>query len=232
MRRLGAAGPFAILLSFWPPLGSLLLLSSLTSLGPWLRGHEGLGLLVYFLVIGFLLGVSFVPTYASAILAGWAFGFAVGWGLAMVTITVSSLLAYAIARWIARDRVLDVIRERPQWLAIYEALLGEKSGRALLVVTLLRVPPMSPFALANFALAAARVPIGTYLLGTFIGIAPRTAVATFAAAGLEQLDFKNAGQSWTMIAGIVLTVAACVALGVVANRALRDLTAPPAKSSD
>jgi hypothetical protein len=35
-----------------------------------------------------------------------------------------------------------------------------------------------------------------------------------------------------MIAGIVLTVAACVALGVVANRALRDLTAPPAKSSD
>ena len=43
-------------------------------------------------------------------------------------------------------------------------------------------------------LAAARVPWTDYVLGTAIGILPRTALATFAAAGLEQLRFKNVDQ--------------------------------------
>jgi uncharacterized membrane protein YdjX (TVP38/TMEM64 family) len=221
---MGAAGPVAIVLSFWPPLGGFVLLATLTSFGPWLRVQEGLGLLTYFFVIGLLLGVSFVPTYSAAILAGWAFGFAVGWPLAMITITISSLLAYAIGRWIARDRVLEVIREKPQWNAIYRALLGKQSSRSTLVVALLRVPPASPFALANFALAAARVPLVDYTVGTLVGIAPRTALATFAAAGLEQLRFKNVGESWMIVAGIIATVIVCVVLGILANRALREMT--------
>jgi uncharacterized membrane protein YdjX (TVP38/TMEM64 family) len=224
MRRLGAAGPFAILLSFLPPVGSLFLIASLTQLGPWLRSHDGTGLLIYFVVIGFLLGVSLVPTYASAILAGWAFGFVKGSMIAIVTITISSLLAYALARWIARDRVLKIINERPKWHTIYQALVGGRNSRTLLVVTLLRVPPLSPFALANFALAAARLPLGTYTLGTFLGIIPRTIVATFAAAQVEQLDLNNLGQSWVKIVSILLTLAACIGTGVLANRVLRELT--------
>ena len=225
LRRLGAAGPVAIVLSFWPPLGGFILLATLTTLGPWLRSHGLEGVLTYFLVIGFLIGISFVPTYSAAILAGWAFGFTVGFPLALTTITLASLLAYAIGRWIARDRVLEVIRERPQWHAIYRSLLSEKSGRTTMVVTLLRIPPTSPFAIANFALAAARVRLPEYALGTFIGIAPRTALATFAAAGLEQLRFKDVASSWMVIAGIVATVIACFALGFLAKRALRELTA-------
>jgi uncharacterized membrane protein YdjX (TVP38/TMEM64 family) len=225
MRRLGAAGPVAVVLSFWPPLGGFVLLATLTTLGPWLRTHGTTGVLTYFLVIGFLLGVSFVPTYSAAILAGWAFGFTIGFPLAMVTITLSSLMAYAIGRWIARDRVLEVIRERPQWNAIYRSLLNEKPARTTMVITLLRIPPTSPFAIANFALAAARVRLPEYTLGTFIGVAPRTALATFAAAGLEQLRFKDVASSWMIVAGIVATVIACVALGMLANRALRQLTA-------
>ncbi|MEI6397513.1 MAG: VTT domain-containing protein [Pseudomonadota bacterium] len=224
MRRLGAAGPFAILLSFLPPVGSLFLIASLTQLGPWLRLHHGVGLLIYFLVIGLLLGVSFVPTYASAILAGWAFGFGKGSLIAIVTITVSSLLAYAVARWIARDRALEIIYERPKWYAIYQALVGRENSRTLLVVTLMRVPPLSPFALANFALAAARVPLGTYTLGTFLGILPRTIVTTFAAAQVEQLDLNNLGQSWVKMVGIALTLAACIGIGVLANRILREFS--------
>lgn len=224
LRRLGAAGPVAIVLSFWPPLGGFLLLALLTQLGPWLRAHGNEGLIIYFLLTGFFMGISFLPTYSCAILAGWAFGFAVGWPLAVGTITVASLVAYAIARWIARDRVLEVIRERPKWNAIYRALLEKESGRTLLVVTLLRIPPTSPFALANFALAAARVPLLDYTLGTLIGIAPRTALATFTAAGLEQLQFKQSSQTWTIVAGITATLIVCVVLGLLANRALQQVT--------
>ena len=227
MRRLGAAGPVAIVLSFWPPLGGFILLAFLTALGPWLRAHGGTGMLIYFLVAGFLMGVSFVPTYSCAIIAGWAFGFAVGMPLAMVTITASSLVAYVIGRWICRDRVIQVIRERPRWNAIHRSLLGDNALETIFVVTLLRIPPAAPFALANFVLAAARVPIVAYTIGTFIGVGPRTALATFAAAQLEQLRFKDVSDRWMVIAGIVATVLVCVILGVLSNRALRQITDGP-----
>lgn len=225
MRRLGASGLVAIVLSFWPPLGGFVLLAALTSLGPWLREHGAMGMVIYFLFTGFLMGVSFVPTYSCAILAGWAFGFAIGWPLAMVTITAASVMAYAIGRGIARDRVVEVIRDKPQWATVHRALLGQQPLRTTLVVTLLRVPPASPFALANFVLAAARVALPEYTVGTFIGIIPRTALATYAAAKLEQLRFKDVGDTWMVVAGIIATIIVCVVLGVLAQRALRELSA-------
>lgn len=223
LRRLGASGPVAIALSFWPPLGGFILLAFLTRLGPWLRAEGALGLLVYFTIAGLLIGVSFVPTFACSILAGWAFGFAVGCPLAIATITAGSAIAYAINRWIARERVLEVVRERPRWHAIYRALLATTPARTTFVIVLLRLPPMSPFALTNFALAAAQVPWREYLVGTVIGIGPRVAMAALAAAQLEQLRFKDVGQSWSGLAGAVATIVVCVILGVWANRALGAL---------
>ncbi|MSU50472.1 MAG: TVP38/TMEM64 family protein [Opitutus sp.] len=230
MKRLGAAGPVAIVLSFWPPLGGFVLLASLTSLGPWLRAHGSEGMVIYGLVAGLLMGLSFLPTYSCAILAGWAFGFRAGWPLAMVTITAAAVIAYAIGRWISKDRVLQIIQERPRWNAIHRALLGKKTVRTIFVVTLLRVPPTSPFALANFALAAGRVPLFSYTIGTLIGVGPRTAVATFTAAGLEQLQFKPQSETWVVVAGIVATLVVCVILGALANRAIRQISEAPHSS--
>ncbi len=223
-RRLGAAGPVAIILSFWPPLGGLMLLATLTTFAPWLREHAALGLAIYFLLTVTLVGLSFLPTFACAIYAGWTFGFAVGSAVALAALTLASLVAYALGRWIARDRVLAVIDEKPRWSAVHRALLASASGRTLLVVTLLRIPPASPFAIVNFVLAAARVSLGTYTLGTFLGIVPRTLAATFAAAGLEQLRFKDVTDQRTAVAGIVATVIVCIVLGVLANRALRSMS--------
>lgn len=211
-------------MSFWPPLGGFVLLATLTKFGPWLREQGVEGLVFYFLFTGFLMGVSFVPTYSCAILAGWAFGFKIGFPLAVVTITVASVMAYAIGRWIARDKVLEVVREHPKWNAVYNALLGRETGRTLLVVTLLRIPPTSPFAIANFVLAAGKVPLFPYTLGTLLGVAPRTALAAFTAAGLEQLQFKSASQTWVIVTGIVVTLIVCMVLGLIANRALAHVT--------
>jgi uncharacterized membrane protein YdjX (TVP38/TMEM64 family) len=147
----------------------------------------------------------------------------------LVTITAASILAYAIGRWIAKDRVLEVIRDKPRWNAIHRSLLGRQSGRAMLVVALLRVPPTSPFALANFVLAAAKVPLWEYIVGTLIGVAPRTAMATFTAAGLEQLQFKNVSASWSVVAAILATIIVCGVLGILSNRALRQMTGESAE---
>jgi uncharacterized membrane protein YdjX (TVP38/TMEM64 family) len=213
----------AIVLSFWPPLGGFLLLATLTTFAPWLRAHEGLGFLTYFVLTVLLVGFSFLPTFACAIFAGWAFGFALGATTAVLALTAASIVAYALGRWIARDRVLA---EKPRWRAVQQALLGQNSRRTVFVVTLLRIPPASPFAIVNFVLAAARVPLWDYTLGTFLGLVPRTAAAAFAAASLEQLRFKDVTDRTTLIAGLVATILVVAVLGSYANRALRALSAP------
>lgn len=224
-RRLGAAGPVAIAASTWPPIGAFLLLASITSLGPWLREHGALGMALYFLGVGLLMGVAAVPTLSCAALAGWAFGFAAGWPLAVAAATTASLLAYAIGRWAARDRVLEIVRERPKWDAVYRALFAPRRGRALLVVTLVRLPPASPFALASLVLAAGRAPLGAYAAGTMLGLAPRLAIAAYAAAGLQQLELRPEPQTWVFVAGVALTLGALAIIGHLANRALARLAA-------
>lgn len=228
-RRLGAAGPVAIVLSFWPPLGGFLLLATLTTFAPWLREHYALGLALYFVATTLLVGFSFLPTFAVAIYAGWTFGFGVGFAICLAALAVSAVIAYAIGRFIARDRVVQVIAEKPAWQAVHRALLGD-SRRIILVTTLLRIPPLSPFAIVNFVLAAARVPLWDYLVGTVIGLIPRTAAATYVAAGIQQLTTQdlNATPGWLKVSGMVAFVLMCFIIGAMANRALRQLSSRPA----
>src|SRR3982750_4690452 len=87
MARLGASGPVAIVLSIAPPIGGLLLLAALTSLGSWLRLPYEIGWLVCFFIGALLVGVSLVPTFTCGIIAGWSFGFVAGWPLSIATIT-------------------------------------------------------------------------------------------------------------------------------------------------
>ncbi len=223
-KRLGAAGPVALILSFLPLIGGLILLAKLTTLGPWLKEHGEQGMIIYFVVTALLMGLSITPTFSCAILAGWAFGFAKGTPLAIGSIVVAGFIAYAIGRWIARDRVIAVVRERREWDAVYRALLSPAQGRALFVVTLVRLPPNSPFAFVNFLLAAGKVRVLDYALGTLVGVTPRTALGVFVGAGLEQLDLKAKTQTWMYVAGFVVLVAVVVVIGRMARRALDQLT--------
>ena len=43
-------------------------------------------------------------------------------------------------------------------------------------------------------------------------------------AKLEQLQFKNVSDTWIAVTGIVVTLAACVILGILANRALARMS--------
>ena len=79
----------------------------------------------------------------------------------------------------------------------------------------------------NFALAAAKVRLLEYNFGTILGVIPRTALATYAAAKLEQLRFKDVGDIWYLVFAIVATLIVCIILGILGNRALRQVTATP-----
>jgi uncharacterized membrane protein YdjX (TVP38/TMEM64 family) len=212
--------PLAIISLVLPPIGAALLFGYLSRIGPWLQGLGGEGVALYVAGFAVLGGFALLPTYAPALLGGWAFGDLVGIPAALAGFVLASGINYAWAHRLSVGHAAQVLAERPRWLAIRNALVGQSWWKTVLVVALVRVPPNSPFALGNGAMAAARVPIGAYLLGTLIGLTPRTAVAVKAGTHLSTLDFsqRDAFGSAAIAVGLAMVVLAI--LGWLARRAL------------
>ena len=76
------------------------------------------------------------------------------------------------------------LETKPKARAIRSALVGAHQVRLMWLVALLRLPPNSPFAIANLAMASTGVRLLPFMAGTAIGMTPRTiAAAGIAAAG-------------------------------------------------
>lgn len=220
--------PLAILSLVLPPIGAALLLGSLSSIGPWLQGLGGRGIALYVVGSALLGGLALLPTYAPAILGGWAFGAGLGIPAALAGFVCASAINYAWAQRLSVTHAAALLAERPRWLAVRHALVGRSWWKTVLVVTLIRVPPNSPFALGNGAMAAARVPIGAYLVGTLIGLVPRTAVAAQAGSHLSTLDFNQRDAVGSAALTLGLSILVLGLLGWFARRALDSALAEEA----
>ncbi len=223
-RRIGPAGPMAVVAGTLPAVGGFLLLSQLKHFGPWLAGHDGLGLALYIGGFALLAGLALLPTYAQAVLGGWAFGASAGFGAAMAGFGGAALVGFGVARRGSGDRVVKVIESNAKWKAVYHALVRSGFWRTLLIVTLVRLPS-SPFALTNLVMAATRVSLPAYILGTLLGMAPRTLAAVLIGAHMSELDFGQARNVWLMVAGVAGILVVLAIIGQIANNALARVTA-------
>ena len=231
-------GPTAVLGALWavlPPLGSILLFSYMNTVGNWLRGHQESGLVLYAAAFAVLAGVALLPTYASAILGGWAFGFAWGFPAAMAGFTGGAVIGYVIARFVGRDRAMKLIDSHERWRVVRDALVADAPAghpqehhwlRTTAMVALLRLPPNSPFALTNLVMSAVKVPIVPFVVGTVLGMAPRTAIAVWLAAETQSVLAEEAAKrpAWLLPVGIVSSLVVLLVIGWIAKAALRRVT--------
>ena len=210
-----------------PPMSGIILLANINAAGAWLRSHEQEGVTTYVIGFAVLAGLALLPTYASAFLGGWAFGFDVGFPAALCGFAGGALIAYAVCRPTAGNRIEAIIAEKPKWKAVRDALVGGGPLKTLCIVTLLRIPPNSPFALTNLVLSSVKVPLWIFLLGTLVGMAPRTAVIVLIASKLQdQVANKAAKQvpGWIILGGGVLSLVVLGVVGLIAQKALAKMT--------
>lgn len=211
-----------------------LLLANIGNIGTWLLSLSGpvvlgvplLAVIVYIAFFALTSGLGLLPTYAQAILGGWIFGFVVGVPGALLGFTLGALIGWGFCRLVARDAVTRWVDERPRWRAVRRAFVTESPLRTLGLVTLVRFPPNSPFALTNLAMAASGVRLLPYAVGTFLGMTPRTVVAcvlasSAAATGAMDIQtFVSERGLWPLIVGVVVLIAAFSIMSRIANRAI------------
>jgi len=230
LKDLGAAGPLAIISATLPALGGFVLLGTLNVVGPWLKSHDGLGVAIYVAAFALCAGLALLPTYAQAILGGWAFGFGIGTPAAIAGFLGASIIAYALAKRVAGDDVERTLDKRPEWRAVRDEIVGGSFWKTLGMVTLLRIPLNSPFALTNLVLSASRTPFIPYAIGTAIGMAPRTAGAVWLATQIQDEiltkdAMKEAKPDWFLPAAIGSVVLVFLIMTHFGNKAIKRVAA-------
>jgi uncharacterized membrane protein YdjX (TVP38/TMEM64 family) len=185
-------------------------------LGPW----APLVLAAAYILATVLLLPGFVLTLA----AGFLFGPFVG------TITVSAgsvlgaSLAFLLGRTIARHAVERRIAGNERFQALDEAV--GKSGFKIVLLT--RLSPVLPFNVLNYALSLTKVSLSSYVLASWIGMLPATALYVYVGSTLQSLASAASGEVEHGPAGylffgvgLVATIAVTIILTRIATRALK-----------
>ena len=170
--------------------------------------------------------VLMLPAFLLIIAGGAVFGVVKGAMLAMTGAMTGGAAAFLVARYLARAVVERRVAATPP-LAAIDRVIGEDGLR---LVFLLRLSPVIPFVLSNYALGVTRVRFRDFLIGT-LGLAP--IVVTYAAFGSASaagphLDGSPTLSPLVLTLGIVITVVLGIVLTRMVQRALREagLTRP------
>jgi uncharacterized membrane protein YdjX (TVP38/TMEM64 family) len=121
-------------------------------------------------VAGYALAtVAFVPGSLLTLVAGAIFGLGKGTALVLVAATLGASAAFLVSRYVARGFVERHLAGNERFAAIDRAIGTQ--GRK--IVLLLRLSPVFPFNLLNYALGLTRVRFADYLVAS-VGMLPGT----------------------------------------------------------
>jgi uncharacterized membrane protein YdjX (TVP38/TMEM64 family) len=207
-----------------PIVNSTLLLVFAPLAGNWLKENWEVGTIIYVFSAWFACGFSLLPTNVIGILCGWAFGFPLGIALHMAAIVGAALISSYVLAPLAGNNFQEFLTHHEKAKILHKSLLQNNFRRTTLIITLLRLSPAMPFALTNLLMTAARVPLASFLLGTFVGMLPRSAAVVFFGAGLSELNLSEPFNVWTFVFGIGATLISIIVITYFSKQALNRIT--------
>ncbi|WP_247595921.1 MULTISPECIES: TVP38/TMEM64 family protein [unclassified Rhodococcus (in: high G+C Gram-positive bacteria)] len=162
--------------------------------------------IVAFVILYVVLSATPFPASALTIASGLLFGLAVGATVVVVAATGGAYVGYWAARALGRGSVA-----RSEWgkLRRLDAMLGR---RGLMSVFIVRLIPVFPFSVVNYAAGISAVGQRDYLLGTAVGIIPAT--VGFTALGA----YGTSPLSWPFAAALVAVLVIGVGSSLAAKR--------------
>lgn len=197
-------------------------ISRMDSLGPW---APVLFILGYAVAAVVLIPGSFITLAAGAVFGVWR-----GTLLVLVGATLGASAAFLISRYVARDLVARRLAGRTTIAAIDVAL--ESDG--LWITFLLRLSPLVPFGLLNYALGLTRVKFRDFLLAS-VGMIPGTLLYTYsgylagdlAAVAARGTPVHGPWHTALLVIGLIATLAVTILVTRKAREALAVATARP-----
>lgn len=204
-------------------LGGAKLSGAVLRFAEWVQSLGAWGPLVF--ILGYATAtVAFAPAFILTLAAGVIFGLVKGALYTFIGATIGASLAFLIARYGARRAIEKKIAGNPKFAAID----GAVSKEGLKIVSLLRLSPVFPFNLLNYALGLTKVRFIDYLLACFAMI-PGTLLYVYygtAAGSLAQVASGKAGAQgatkWISLGvGLLATLVVTTFITRLASKALK-----------
>jgi uncharacterized membrane protein YdjX (TVP38/TMEM64 family) len=207
-----------------------------TAVIAWAERRGGWGMAVF--VAAYALAVvAFVPASVLTLAAGAVYGVTAGVPLVFAGAVLGACAAFLVSRYVAGSWVEQRLASVPRFAAIADAV----SANGFMLVFLLRLSPVVPFTLLNYALGITRVRFRAYALAS-VGMLPGTVLYVY--SGSVAREVANVARAdgaapdtarWLVLGvGLVATAAATVLVTRAARRALenRIADAPPSAAPD
>ena len=180
-------------------------------LGPW-------GPVIFSLVY-VVATVLLIPGSVLTLGAGTVFGLLEGIAVVSIASTLAATAAFLIGRYLARDAVARKIEGNQIFAAIDRAVAAE--GWKIILLT--RLSPVFPFTLLNYALGLTQVKLRHYVLASWIGMLPGTAMYVYlgSLAHAGAAPHTRTPAEWALYGvGLLATVAVTVFVTRLARRTL------------
>jgi uncharacterized membrane protein YdjX (TVP38/TMEM64 family) len=190
----------------------------------WVKGAGPAGGALYALV--YVAGTAlFFPGLPLTLGAGFIYGAVIGTLVVSPASVAGASAAFLIARYLARGWVSRRLRKYPQAAAIDRAI----ARNGFKVVVLLRLQPVIPFNMLNYALGLTDIRLRDYVFASWIGMLPATVLYVYLGSVMGDVTDLLRGRPESGMAGRMLLWGGLVAivvlvwwLGRVARRALHE----------
>jgi uncharacterized membrane protein YdjX (TVP38/TMEM64 family) len=191
----------------------------------WVNSLGFWGPLVF--ILGYVVAVvAFVPGSILTLAAGAIFGLVEGVIYVFIAAVLGSCAAFLVARYVARQWVERRIAQNPKFAAIDRAVGRE--GRK--IVFLMRLSPVFPFNLLNYALGLTNIRFVDYAIAA-LGMLPGTILYVYygkiagdvAALAGGAAPAKGAGEYALVIVGLVAALVVTTIVGRIARKALQEV---------
>jgi len=159
--------------------------------------------------------------------AGAIWGVGIGTAAASVGRLFGCTATFLSARYFSRKWQEQRMADDPKFAALSKAI--EREG--FRIVILLRLCPLFPVIMLNYGLGMTQVRLRSYLLGTFIGMIPRTLFVAYSGSGARSVmdlasgdGTQSAGNPLIYWGGLVLCLIIVIILANKARKLINEAT--------
>jgi uncharacterized membrane protein YdjX (TVP38/TMEM64 family) len=151
---------------------------------------------IAFIALHIVASLTFVPRSLLGVAAGLIFG--IWWGLfwAALGSVVGAIAGFLLARYVHSS-----LFERARW-SRFAGILARADRGGWRMVAIIRLVPVIPHSLSNYALGLTRLRLGDYALGSLLGQLPLTIAAVNLGAAGERAMQGAGGWLWPTLVGL------------------------------
>jgi uncharacterized membrane protein YdjX (TVP38/TMEM64 family) len=201
----------------------------------WARDHRVSGAVI--LSLAYVLAcVLAIPGSLLTLGGGFALGLVVGFVAVFFGANVGAAAAFLLGRTLARGWIEKKVVGSPKFQAIDQAV----GAQGFKMVLLLRLSPVFPFSILNYALGLTRVSFRDYVLANLLGMLPGILMYVYLGSLISSVAELFAGkrqrgpaEQALFYIGLAATVVVTLWITWIARRALATaVPTTPAKDSD